>query len=140
MTTKEELEAKEIELLTEDEEIFDLESLITSGADNKIPIIISYPMEDGRKAKAAAMIRPVTAIEWNNALRKGFNQNSLSSPDVEILKKGLYNKNGDPFSIEAIESLPAGVVSELARMIAKVSGVEFNKSDAEKVMKDMMGF
>ena len=140
MTTQEELEAKEIELLIEDEEIYDLETLITGGTDVKIPITISYPKEDGRKVKAAAMIRPVTATEWNNAVRKGMNQNMLSSPDVELLKKALYTKKGEAFPVELIEALPAGVVTALARMVADVSGVEFDKDAAENAIRKMAGF
>ena len=50
------------------EEIFNLESLITDGADARVPIEIDFPTKNGKK-KAAAMIRPLTNVEWNNALR-----------------------------------------------------------------------
>ena len=138
--TTDDLQAKEIELLSEDEEIFDLETLITGGTENKIPITISYPKEDGGKVKAAAMIRPVTAIEWNNAVRRGMNKNMLSSPDLELLKKALYTKNGDPFPLDLVEKLPAGVVTAISRKISDISGIEVDKEAAEKVLEKMAGF
>ena len=131
------LKEKELESLSE-EEIFNLESLIVDGADAKIPITIKFPRADGSMVKAAAMIRPLTNIEWNNCIRLNRTPNDKTTNEVELLKKALYTKEGDQFPPHLVEKLPNGVVLELVNKLAKIRGV--NVEENMKMAKVMMGF
>ena len=139
MTNIDELQANEIASLEEDE-IFDLESLITDGVNAKIPIVIEFPNKNGEMVKAAAMIRPLSNIEWNNAVRLNRGPNSGTTNDVELVKKGLYTKNGDPFPPELVEAIPAGVLMNILKKIAEISGLELFNEENLKFAKDVMGF
>ena len=136
MTDIEKLQAEELANLSENEEIFDLETLITDGADARIPITVEYPRKDGKIVKAAAMVRPLTTVEWNNATR--FNKNNNN--DVELVKIGLYTKKGEPFPPELVEKLPAGLIMKILEKIAEVSGVDLYDKRNLKLAKDMMDF
>lgn len=129
-----ELQQAEINMLQEDEEIFDLESLITDGVDAKVPISIEI---NGKKY--GAMIKPLNNIQWNNATRKALNNYSTTN-EIEIVKQALYNKNGDEFPEDVIDKFPTGVVVQIFREIAKISGVELNSEENVKLMKELMGF
>lgn len=122
----------------EDEEVFNLESLIVDGADAKIPIIIKYPKPDGTMVKGAAMIRPLTNVEWNNAVRFNRNPNDNTSNEVELLKKALYTKEGKPFPPKKIDAMPNGVVLELVNEVSRISGVDMEEN--LKLVQQMMGF
>ena len=132
---------EEIENLSHEEELFDLESLITDGKDAKIPIEITFPKPDGTgEVKATAMIRPLTNIEVNNATRLGLNKNIDTTYELELLKTGLYTSKGEPFPDELINKIPSGVVNELAREISRVSGIQINNEENMRLAKEMMGF
>ena len=132
---------EEIENLSHEEELFDLESLITDGKDAKIPIEITFPKADGTgEVKATAMIRPLTNIEVNNATRLGLNKNIDTTYELELLKTGLYTSKGEPFPDELINKIPSGVVNELAREISRVSGIQINNEENMRLAKEMMGF
>ena len=132
---------EEIEMLSQDTELFDLESLITDGKDAKIPIEITFPKPDGTgEVKATAMIRPLTNIEVNNATRLGLNKNIDTTYELELLRTGLYTSKGEQFPDELINKIPSGVVNELAKEISRVSGIQINNEENMKLAKEMMGF
>ena len=106
------LQEKELIALSDDE-VFDLESLITDGTDAKVPITIKFPTRDGRTVKAAAMIRPLNSVEWNNSTRLNRSKSEKTTNEIELLKKALYTKDGKPFPKDLIEKIPAGVVLEI---------------------------
>ena len=133
MTDIDQLKNDELKNL-EDEEILDLESLILDGADAKIPIEVKY-----KDRRFGAMIRPLTNVEWNNAYRKAFKNNKTSN-EVELLKIGLYKKNGDQFPADSVEKLPTGIVNELIKEIARISGIELNTRENKELAIKMMGF
>ena len=60
-----ELKQQELDNLNVNE-ISSLESLITEGSELTIPITFDFPTKNGMK-KASAIIRPLTASEWENA-------------------------------------------------------------------------
>ena len=129
---------EEIEKLSHDAELFDLESLITDGKDAKIPIEITFPKPDGTgEVKATAMIRPLTNIEVN---RLGLNKNIDTTYELELLRTGLYTSKGEQFPDELINKIPSGVVNELAKEISRVSGIQINNEENMKLAKEMMGF
>ena len=125
---------EEIERLSEDTELFDLESLITDGVDAKIPVAIEY-----QGKTFGAMIRPLNNIEWNNATRKAL-KNDNTSNEVEIVKKALYKKDGSEFPADVVEKLPTGIVNELMKEISRISGVKLNTKENMELMKELMGF
>lgn len=134
-----ELREKELKSLTqEEEEIFELETLITDGADARIPVIISYPRPDGRIVKGAVLIRPLTNLEWNNAVRFQRKPGDTTTNEVELLKLALYTKDGKQFPPELVEKLPNGVVLELVKEVSKASGIDWEENI--RLAQKMMGF
>ena len=147
MVDVDELKQKELENIknqdnTVDEEVYDLESLILDGIDKRVPIKIVYPSTDGQPPKSTtAQIRPVTSVEWNNAMNIGFDKNNKdTNADIEILKVALYNKEGEPFDKTAIKYMPTGVASEISRKIGEISGIRVSQEDQMMVVSKMMGF
>ena len=134
MTDIEQLKEAELNSLSVDSEVLDLESLITDGVNAKVPVEVTY------KGKVfGAILKPLTNPEWNNALRVGYKNQSTNS-EIELLKIGLYNKNGDKFPNKIIEQLPAGVVTELSKELARISGISIDMEENVKLAKDMLGF
>lgn len=139
MTDIEKLQAEELANLSENEEIFDLESLVTDGADVRIPITVEYPKKDGTMTKAGAMIRPLTNTEWSNATRLS-RKNSATTNELELVKLGLYTKKGEQFPPELVEKLPVGLIQKILEEIARVSGIDLYNKRNLKIAKDMMDF
>ena len=101
--------------IEQDDELFDLETLITEGADAIIPITIEFP--DGKCA--AAKIKPISTAQFR----------SLYTADkaeliVNLLEIGLLNKKGEPLSRGLIEAMPLGVTARISEQICTVSGLE----------------
>ena len=117
----------ELEFNTE-EEYFDLEELITEGTDAKVPIIIEFP--DGKKAQAT--IRPISTGEFSTI----YNGNA-SELLVNVLTNALMNKNGDPLPPSLIKAMPVGVPTKIVEQIFKISGIETNPEDAEKLKEEL---
>lgn len=137
MTDIEKLKEEELENLTQEEELYDLESLILDGVDSKIPIIIDFPTKDGVK-KVGAMIKPLTAVEWNNAIRLA-NKLKDSTNELEIVKLGLFDKKGEPFNYDLLLKLPNGVVKDVFYKISDISGVKFTEQEIG-ILENLMGF
>lgn len=133
------LKEEELENLEKKEEevIYDLESLILDGVDSKVPIVIDFPTTEGVK-KVGALIKPLTAVEWNNAIRLA-NKLKDSTSEIEIVKIGLFSKDGEAFSYDLIMKMPSGVVKDIFYKIADVSGVKFSEQEIG-ILEAMMGF
>ena len=133
------LKEEELENLEKKEEevIYDLESLILDGVDSKVPIVIDFPTSEGVK-KVGALIKPLTAVEWNNAIRLA-NKLKDSTSEIEIVKIGLFGKDGEAFSYDLIMKMPSGVVKDIFYKIADVSGVKFSEQEIG-ILEAMMGF
>ena len=126
---------EEIEKLSQDEELFDLEQLITAGKDVKIPITFIYPNTD---KKVGAFIRPLSSNEWNNCMRKMVK--FKTSFQLEIVKVGLLNMKEEPIPAKLIEVMPQGVINEIYNKIAEASGVHESTEDMIEASKKLMGF
>lgn len=137
MTDINKLQEEEIENLSQEEELYDLETLILDGVDAKIPIIIDFPTKDGIK-KVGAMIKPLTAVEWNNAVRLS-QKIKDSTSELEIVKLGLFDKNGEPFNYDLLLKMPNGVVKDIFYQIADISGVKFTEQEIG-ILENIMGF
>ena len=136
--TKKDKKAEELIKLSEEEEIFNLESLITDGADARVPIEIKFPTKTGTK-RAAAMIRPLTNVEWNNAIRIA-RKNFTTTNEIELLKIALYTKDGEPFPKELVEKIPNGVVIKLVQTLSEISGIEITEENMKMAKEMLKGF
>ena len=136
--TKKDKKAEELIKLSEEEEIFNLESLITDGADARVPIEIKFPTKTGTK-RAAAMIRPLTNVEWNNAIRIA-RKNFTTTNEIELLKIALYTKEGEPFPKELVEKIPNGVVIKLVQILSEISGIEITEENMKMAKEMLKGF
>jgi len=96
-----------------------LEDLIVLGEDKLINILIEYPTEDG-SVKAKAKIKQLTMKELKNIDLT----NVTAETSVDILEKGLFKQDGEPFSKELILNLPIGVVNAIGNEILRISGTE----------------
>ena len=139
----EELKQNELNQLTNNDlEMFDLENLITDGANARIPLEVNFPVyKDGKMTtkKYGVIIRPITSAELNNATKIGIKDNN-SDVNTEVVKKGLLTKNNENYPAEIVEKLPVGVINELATKICEVSGIQQTDQDNSKLIKEMMGF
>ena len=137
MANIEQLQQEEIEKLTQENEVFTLESLITEGSELRIPITFDYPTQNGMK-KASAIIRPLTSTEWENA--QTYAMQNKKDFILKILEKGLLNDDGETLPFELLKKMPFGVASELYVRIADVSGVKQNKEEQYQFTKQLLGF
>lgn len=126
---------EELEHLQQENEVFDLESLIVDGDDAKIPITFIYP---NTNKTVGAMIRPVNTREYNLILKKSEKLGLQFL--VEMLKIALYKMDGSPFPEELIGKLPAGVCAEIVEKINEVSGIKTNENDLNKLNSELLGF
>ena len=140
MTNVDKLREEEIETLSKntDDEVMELDQILTEGVNAKIPFSFTYPNTD---KKVGVMVRPLSSNEYTTAMKKSkqFNSNFLT----EILKIGLYRMNGDEFPKEQVDELPAGVVVMISNEISRISGVDLAESvevNQQNMIEDMMGF
>lgn len=134
MENIEELKQQEIEQLNE---TVSLESLIIEGSELRIPITFDFPTQQGLK-KASAIIRPLTAGEWENA--QNYAIKNKKDFVLKILEKGLLNDDGKQLPFDLIKKLPFGVATEIYTRIADVSGVKENREEQFELTKELMGF
>lgn len=133
MANEKELQAKEINELTE---TISLESLIVEGSELQIPITFDFPTRNGLK-KASAIIRPLTATEWENA--QNYALQNKKEFIIKILEKGLLNDDGENLPIDLIRKMPFGVANEIYSRIADVSGVKENREEQYQLTKELLG-
>lgn len=137
MSNIEKLQEQELENLSHEKEILSLESLITEGAELRIPIVFDFPTQNGLK-KASAIIRPLTASEWESA--QNYTIKHKKDFTLKILEKGLLNDNGEPLPFKLLKQIPFGVAQEIYKRIADVSGVKENREEQYELTKDLLGF
>lgn len=116
-----------------DDEYFDLETLITEGTEAKIPIIIEFP--NGKKAKA--LIKPILAEDLKTV---NFDFDKPFEVIAEILKMCLFNSKGEQLSEKFINGLPAGLPMEIGMEIFKISGIEINPNKSGQLKEDLQSF
>lgn len=118
---------KELEF-NEEEDYYDLETLITEGTDAHVPIIIEFP--NGKKAQA--QIRPISTGEFSTIYN-----GDAAELLVNVLSTALMNKNGEPLSSSLIEAMPVGLPAKIVQQIFEISGIETNPEDAEKLKEEL---
>lgn len=142
MVDTKKLQEEEIEAITNNTEettIYDLEKLILDGENAKIPVEISYPTKEGGTVQVGALLKPLTDIETNNAMR-ALKKNKNTTFRLEILRRGLYTSEGEPFPFELIKIMYSGVAAQLADKLTELSGVQVDKEQQERFVDEMMGF
>lgn len=126
----------------DNDEIFDLERLITDGTNAIVPIIVEFPVYANEKLttkKYALNIKPIKSYDIDNATRIGL-KNPKTDFNTELVKRGLCNTDGDLLPSETVEKLPAGVVTQLAEKICEISGIRQDTEVNKDLLKEMMGF
>lgn len=134
----EDVKQKELEHLQQEEEIFELDQIITEGINAKIPFSFTYP---NTTKKVGVMVRPLSTNEYQKAIlrSKRLKTNFL----IELAKIGVYKMDESPFPEELIMELPAGVITRITNEINRISGVELvdGSEDAQQqILEDLMGF
>lgn len=119
---------KELKIAENKEDYFDLETLITEGADARVPIEVEFP--NGKKAQA--LIKPISTGEFSTI----YNGNAAELM-VNVLTAALMNKNGEPLSPSLIEAMPVGLPEKIVKQIFDISGIETNPEDAEKLKEEL---
>ena len=137
MKSVEEAKAKELEHLSQETEILELDQILTEGVDAKIPFTFTYP---NTNKKVGVMVRPLSTNEYQKAIltSKRLKTNFL----VELAKLGVYRMDESKFPEELIDELPAGVVTRITNEINRISGVDLveGTEDAQQIFEVLMGF
>ena len=128
---------EEIEKLSQEEELFDLETLIIEGSNALYPIVFDYPTPSGDK-KVTAKIRPLTSSEIQNAALAS--RKTGESYAELVLKKGLYTKDEKQFPPELISKMAGGVVAEISNKISEISGIKIDEEETNRLVGELMGF
>ena len=139
MNDIEDLRNEEIEHLSKETDVeYDLETLIIEGEKARIPVEIDYPMGD-KTVPVTAILKPITNVEVQTALsiNRSVRDTTLN---IEILKKGLFTKNNEPFPSELIYKMPTGVVDALSQKLMVISGVQTDEEASEEFVEKLMGF
>lgn len=118
----------ELKIAENKEDYFDIETLITEGADARVPIEVEFP--NGKKAQA--LIKPISTGEFSTI----YNGNAAELM-VNVLSAALMNKNGEPLSPSLIEAMPVGLPEKIVKQIFDISGIETNPEDAEKLKEEL---
>ena len=114
--------------IKQDDELFDLETLITEGVDARVPITIEFP--NGKKAQAT--IRPISTGEFQTIYTR-----DTSNLLVNVLEAGLMNKDGEPLPRNLLEAMPIGLPVKITQQIFEISGIETDPEDAEALKEEL---
>ena len=117
--------------INQEEEIFDLETLITEGVDARVPIEIEFP--NGKKAQA--LIRPISTGEFQTIYNR-----DTSELLVNVLKVGLMNAKGEPLPVNLIEAMPVGLPAQITQQIFEISGIETDDEKLQETVKQLEFF
>ena len=124
MVDIEKLQKDELEQLQEEKveskKEYTLEELIILGGDAKTPIIVQYPLPDGRIVRGKALVKQLTMKELNNI---DFAGNDIQSAMI-VLQRALFHEDGEHFKKAELEELPIGVIKQTADLIMRLSGMD----------------
>ena len=134
----EDVKQKELEHLQQEEEIFELDQVITEGVNAKIPFTFTYP---NTTKKVGVMVRPLSTNEYQKAVltSRRLKTNFL----LELAKLGVYKMDESKFPEELIMDLPAGVITRITNEINRISGVDLVDGSEEmqqQLLEDLMEF
>lgn len=129
---------KELEHLQQEDEIFELDQIITEGTNAKIPFTFIYP---NTTKKVGVLVRPLSTNEYQNAIltSKRLKTNFL----LELARLGVSKMDETKFPDEILEDLPAGVITRITNEINRISGVDLVDGSEEvqqQLIDELMGF
>ena len=129
---------KELEHLQQEDEIFELDQVITEGINAKIPFTFIYP---NTTKKVGVLIRPLSTTEYQNAIlsSRRLKTNLL----LELAKLGVYKLDESKFPEDLLTELPAGIITKITNEINRISGVELmnvSEDTQQQIFDDLMGF
>lgn len=136
-----ELQKQEIKQL-ENEEAIELEQLILQGANANIPIEINFPVykdDHVEYVQVGAFIKPLTNKESTLAYARGL-KSKTSTPNTELVKIGLYDKNMNHLKPELVEKMPSGIIDAITKQIMDVSGIKIDKDEQADLVRRLMDF
>ena len=137
MKSVEDEKAKEIERLSQETEILELDQVITEGVDAKIPFTFIYP---NTTKKVGVLVRPLSTNEYQKAIlvSKRLKTNFL----IELAKLGTYKMDESKFPEDLLEDLPAGIITRITNEINRISGVELveGSETQQQIFDELMGF
>lgn len=124
---------KDLKIEPVNDEVFDLETLIVEGTDAYVPLKFVYPNTD---KTVGVFVKPITTTEFMNMTQTEGNM------FIKTLRVTLFNRDKEPFKEELLQQLPAGVVMELYRKVAEISGIQLeeNKQTTQEILDRLMGF
>ena len=130
--------AKELEHLQQEDEIFELDQIITEGTNAKIPFTFIYP---NTTKKVGVLVRPLSTNEYQNAIltSKRLKTNFL----LELARLGVSKMDESKFPDDILEDLPAGVITRITNEINRISGVDLVDGSEEvqqQLIDELMGF
>ena len=130
--------AKELEHLQQEDEIFELDQIITEGTNAKIPFTFIYP---NTTKKVGVLVRPLSTNEYQNAIltSKRLKTNFL----LELARLGVSKMDVSKFADDILEDLPAGVITKITNEINRISGVDLvdgSEDVQHQIFDDLMGF
>ncbi|MBR0369697.1 MAG: hypothetical protein IJH63_03095 [Methanobrevibacter sp.] len=124
--------------INKEPKILKLEELLVDGVEVEVPITFDYPTANGI-VPVSAIIRPLTTVEWEEATTKSI-RNDNKGFTLEIIGKGLLNDDGEPLNPELLKGMPIGVVNEIYKQVADISGIREDKEEQYRLTRELMGF
>lgn len=137
----EELKQEEIEQI-QNEDVMELEQLIIQGSEATIPIVIDYPIFKGdhvEYVEVGAFIKPLTNKQSTIAYAKGI-RSASSTPNIELVKIALYDKNMEHLKPELVEKMPSGIIDAITKQVMDVSGIKIDKDEQADLVRRLMDF
>lgn len=124
------------EEIKENVKINTIESLITAGIENIVPVTVSYLGEE-----YAVDIKPLSTNQMNMINQEFLRSKQTTNISLQICLKGMVKSDGEKFTEDELLRLPSGVVDEIAKEIGIVSGT-INEDDPkqQELIREMLGF
>ncbi len=124
--------------INKEPKILKLEELLVDGVEVEVPITFDYPTANVI-VPVSAIIRPLTTVEWEEATTKSIRHDNKGFT-LEIISKGLLNDDGDPLNPQLLKGMPMGVVNEIYKQVADISGIREDKEEQYRLTRELMGF
>ena len=133
MDTVSRLKEEELNRLNDEEIVelngeINLEELIILGDEKKIPIIITFPTDDGKRVKAKALVKQLTLKELEGVQ---LHRNNPMRANMTVLETALFKQDGTNFTRTELLELPIGVVNAISSKIMELSGVDLPEGNLQ---------
>ena len=124
------------EEIKENVKINTIESLITAGIENIVPVTVSYLGEE-----YAVDIRPLSTNQMNRINQEFLRSKQTTNISLQICLKGMVKSDGEKFTEDELLRLPSGVVDEIAKEIGILIGTVYeDEQQQQELIREMLGF